>query len=261
MKTATLLLAGGADPQQLPSDLELVQGNPDEILGAKLTYIYPMKYVENGQDQALPFIFDGRMGAHIKDENNQFLIVAEVEDLSLALFGGAFTARAILAWFVIARIIGLLVASGAVTSNIRNLTQAAEKFGAGDYVTPITAEGEDEVARLAKVFEQARCSIGGFIEEVLGAFPGLLLPVSRDGVIGEHISTRSQELLDKPAGKPISDALFNGNGDFSSMLELAVADGSDISFEDLMSLAPQQVVVADRTWQLTYALTMPPTTP
>ena len=146
-------------------------------------------------------------------------------------------------WFLAAR----------VTSNIRSLAQAAEKFGAGDYETPISARGEDEVARLAKVFEQARGSICGFIEEVLGAFPGLLLPVSRDGVIGEHISSRSQELLDQPAGKTVSAALFNGNDDFASMLELAVADDSDISFDDLMSLAPQRVEVGGRTWQLTYA--------
>ena len=72
------------------------------------------------------------MGAHIKDENNQFLIVAEVEDLSLA-FGGAFTARA--GWLG-SSLLTLLVfwwLAARVTSNIRNLTQAAEKFGAGDY--------------------------------------------------------------------------------------------------------------------------------
>ena len=34
---------------------------------------------------------------------------------------------------------------------------------------------------------------------------------------------------------------FYGNDDFSSMLELAVGDDLDISFEDLMSLAPQRV--------------------
>ena len=255
LQTTVLLMAGGADERHLPNDFELITEDHQALIAQKISEDENLALVQDDELQAILFILpDGRRAAYAPVRELNPVIVAEAEDLSLTLIGGPFTARAILAWFVIdpALLVFWLLAAR-VTSHIRNLTQAAEKFGAGDYVTPITAEGEDEVARLAKVFEQARGSIGGFIEEVLGAFPGLLLPVNKDGIIGEHISTRSQELLAQPAGKPISDALFNGNGDFSSMLEPAVADGSDISFDDLMSLAPQRVEVRERTWQLTYA--------
>ena len=58
-------------------------------------------------------------------------------------------------------------------------------------MAPITAEGEDEVARLAKVLSKHVAVSADSSKKFLRAFPGLLLPVSRDGVIGEHI-LRSQ---------------------------------------------------------------------
>ena len=253
--TSAMLLAGGADPANLPDELELLTGDQSPLISSYQRETAEVSLVEGEKHQPTSFPMpDGRRGAFIQVEDGSYVVVAEKADLSLTILGGDFTARAILAWFVIAPALMLFwFLAARVTSNIRALAQAAERFGAGDYETPIKARGEDEIARLAKVFEHARSSISGFIDEVLGAFPGLLLPVSRDGVIGEHISKRSQDLLAQPAGKTISNALFNGNDDFSSMLELAVGDDSDISFDDLMSLAPQRVEVGGRTWQLTYA--------
>ena len=103
LQTTVLLMAGGADERHLPNDFELITEDHQALIAQKISEDENLALVQDDELQAILFILpDGRRAAYAPVRELNPVIVAEAEDLSLTLIGGPFTARAILAWFVIA---------------------------------------------------------------------------------------------------------------------------------------------------------------
>ncbi len=149
----------------------------------------------------------------------------------------------------------IILVSKRITRSIHALTESAQLFGAGDYLSPITRTTSDEIGLLAKEFEHARGEISGFITRILNVVPGIMLTIDHKGIIQKHASKMTLDLFNKGydlQGKNIDEVLFSGDPQLQELTSMAFNPAIPVPFDDLIELAPNELNTLVGTFILHY---------
>ena len=102
---------------------------------------------------AIPLVYQGRVAK----------VAVFSDDLEDVQENVAFIRRQLLVWGGIALLVAVLagwIAAQALSQRVRRLERAAHKVAAGDFSTRITADGDDELGRLAEAFDDMQRQLG-----------------------------------------------------------------------------------------------------
>ncbi len=147
----------------------------------------------------------------------------------------------------------VLLVSRFLVAALNGLKHQILRFDEGDTETPISSNVIREIVSLASGFERTRIRTHGLINNILKNHTSLIFVVDEQGKASPNYSQRVQDLFGKIENQNINDIIFQPQGrDLTPILEMAFAENTSMSFEEVTALAPRDLEVNGEVFKLVF---------
>lgn len=147
----------------------------------------------------------------------------------------------------------VLLVSRYIVISLDRINSQVMRFARGDYETVIKARGVRETISLAQSFESARIRIHDFNHTILKNSSSLIFIIDEAGKVTSDYSQSVQDLFGIIENKSVNETIFQPLGeDIAPLLEVVFTRNGSISFEEMTALAPGELEVNRRNYQLNY---------